>query len=136
LHPLKIERVWENGKSHVSLRHEGFFIDHRKIKVDAAPQKIFNAITKFAERFGLQQFVVDAADPDHFLLLRSQAKISGAGWLEWRVSHASSATYLTQTVFFAPRGTAGFLFWYLATPFRAVLFHKFIKNIADNSVVE
>jgi len=136
LHPLKIERVWENGKGHVSLRHEGFFIDHRKIKVDAVPEKIFNAITKFAERFGLQQFVVDAADPDHFLLLRSQAKIPGAGWLEWRVSHASSATYLTQTVFFAPRGTAGFLFWYLSTPFRAVLFHKFIKNIADNSVVE
>ena len=36
LHPLKIERVWNDDQGQVrTLRHEGFFIDHRKIKVDA-----------------------------------------------------------------------------------------------------
>ena len=52
LHPLKIERVWDDGEGQVkTLKHEGFFIDHRKIKVDAEPEKVFNSITKFAETF-------------------------------------------------------------------------------------
>ena len=123
LHPLKIERVWDDGEGHVkTLKHEGFFIDHRKIKVDAEPEKVFNTITKFAEHFGARQFVVDTIEPNHLLLLRSQFKIPGEGWLEWRVSHASSVTYLTQTVFFAPRGLAGFLYWYLLYPFHAIIF--------------
>jgi uncharacterized protein YbjT (DUF2867 family) len=137
LHPLKIERVWNEGKGHAKiLRHEGFFIDHRETKAAAAPQKIFNAITKFAERFRTQQFVVDAADPDHFLLLRSTIKIPGAGWLEWRVDQTANVTRLHQTVFFAPHGMTGFLFWYLSYLFRAALFHQLIKNVARHSVVE
>ena len=78
LHPLKIERVWDDGEGQVkTLKHEGFFIDHRKIKVDAEPEKIFDIISKFAESFGEQQFVVDTIEPDHLLLLRSQLKTPG-----------------------------------------------------------
>ena len=71
LHPLKIERVWDNGKGHVkTLKHEGFFIDHRKIKVDAEPEKVFNSIVKFAKRFEVRRFVVDSIEPNHLLLLQ------------------------------------------------------------------
>ena len=52
LHPLKIERVWDDGEGQVkTLKHEGFFIDHREIKVDAEPEKVFNIIRKFARKF-------------------------------------------------------------------------------------
>ena len=95
----------------ITLKHEGFFIDHRKIKVDAEPEKVFNSISKFAESFGARHFVVDTIEPDHFLLLRLQSKIPGQGWLEWRVGQIANSTCLTQTVFFAPRGLAGFLYW-------------------------
>jgi uncharacterized protein YbjT (DUF2867 family) len=149
LHPLKIERVWESdfgslpqyrSNQHVfktsevsviTLKHEGFFIDHRKIKVDAEPEKIFNSISKFAESFGGQRFIVDTVEPDHFLLLRWQSKTPGQGWLEWRVSQIANLTYLTQTVFFAPRGLLGFLYWYLLYPFHTLLFRNWVDKLKN-----
>jgi uncharacterized protein YbjT (DUF2867 family) len=133
LHPLKIERVWNEDEDRVkTLKHEGFFIAHRKIKVDANPEKIFNVIVKFAEKLG----VVDTVEPDRLLLLRPKFKTPGAGWLEWRISQAADSTYLTQTVFFAPHGTAGFLYWGFLYPFRAIGFHWLIKNIVRRSITE
>ena len=129
LHPLKIERVWEDGAGRIkTLKHEGFFIDYRKIKVEAPPEKIFQTIIKFAKHFEAQKFVVDNIEPNYSLLLRLQAKIPGESWIEWRViDHASSVTYLSQTVFFAPRGLAGFLFWYGSRPLREFAFYKLMK---------
>jgi uncharacterized protein YbjT (DUF2867 family) len=133
LHPLKIERVWEDGEGRVkALKHEGFFIDYRKVKVDAEPEKIFNIIQKLADQFDPQRFVVDVIKPNRLLLLRLQLKTPGQGWVEWQVG----PTYVTQTIFFAPRGLAGFAYWYLLYPFHAIIFHWLIKNIARNSVVK
>ncbi len=136
LHPLKIERVWDDGEGRVTLKHEGFFIDQRKTKVDAEPEKLFNIIEEISKQFGAQRFVVDTIEPDHLLLLRSQLKTPGDGWIEWRVGQIGNLTYLTQTVFFAPRGLAGFLYWYLLYPFCASILRRLIKNIARNSVVK
>lgn len=155
LHPLKIERVWESDfgsllgrhsnhrifkkTSEVSvntLKHEGFFIDHRKIKVNAEPEKVFGVIKKLAARLGEQQVAVDTIEPDHLLLVRSQLKTPGQGWIEWRVGQIDNLTYLTQTAFFAPRGLAAFLFWLLLYPFRVIIFNRLIKSIARNSVVK
>jgi uncharacterized protein YbjT (DUF2867 family) len=137
LHPLKIERVWDDGEDQVKiLKHEGFFIDQCKIKVNAEPEEVFKEITKFTERFGARQFVVDTIEPNHFLLLRSRLKTPGQVWVEWRVGRASNVGYLTQTVFFAPRGLAGFLYWYLLHPFCTVIFYLWVKSIARNSVVK
>jgi uncharacterized protein YbjT (DUF2867 family) len=128
LHPLKIERVWEDGEVNTkTLKHEGFFIDYRKIKVDAESEKIFNGITKFAKRFETRRFVVDTIEPGQLMLLRSRLKTSGEGWVEWRMSQSVTSTYLTQTVFFAPRGLAGFVYWYCLYPFRAFIFYWLIK---------
>jgi uncharacterized protein YbjT (DUF2867 family) len=137
LHPLKIERVWEDGKGdRKTLKHEGFFIEHRKIRVDGGLENVFNTITKFAKRFEARQFVVDTVESNHLLLLRLRQKTPGDGWIEWRVGHASSVTYLIQTIFFAPRGFAGFLYWYLSYPVRAIIFHKWVESIARNSIVK
>jgi uncharacterized protein YbjT (DUF2867 family) len=136
LHPLKIERVWDDNEGQVkTLRHEGFFIDHRKIKVDAEPEKVFNIISKIAGGVGMRRFVVDTVEPDHLLLLRLQRKTPGQGWIEWRVNRIAKSqqggdpTCVTQTVFFAPRGPAGFLYWYLLYPLRALWFRINLNRI-------
>jgi uncharacterized protein YbjT (DUF2867 family) len=141
LHPLKIERIWDDGEGRTrTLKHEGFFIDHREIKVDAEPGKVFDTITNFIMR----RFIVDAVEPDHLLLLRSQRKAPGEGWIEWRVSRIAplrglrnpTCTKLTQTIYFTPRGLGGFLYWYLLYPIHAIVFRRLLKRIARNSVVK
>jgi uncharacterized protein YbjT (DUF2867 family) len=130
LHPLQIERVWDDGEGHVkTLKHEGFFIDYRKTKVDAGTEKVFNVLSKLAAGLERQGYIVDTTEPGRLLLLRSQRKTPGAGWLEWRVSRIANLTYLTQTAFFAPRGLAGFAYWYLLYPFHILTFHNLIQKI-------
>jgi len=47
LHPLKIERVWEDSQTSAKiLKHEGFFIDHRAVQVNAETEKIFQVICR------------------------------------------------------------------------------------------
>jgi uncharacterized protein YbjT (DUF2867 family) len=137
LHPLRIERVWDDGEGCIkSLKHEGFFINYRKIKISAEPEKIFNVITRLAVELEREQYAVDTTEPNHLLLLRSQQKTPGDLWLEWRLSRDGDSTYLTQTVFFAPRGLGGFSYWYLMYPLRAIIFHRMTENIVHNSMVE
>ncbi|MBI5952075.1 MAG: DUF2867 domain-containing protein [Chloroflexi bacterium] len=130
LHPLKIERVWDDGEGYVkSLKHEGFFIDHRKIKISAEPKIIFNAITQLAAELEREKYAVDTTEPNHLLLLRSQRKTPGDLWLKWRLSRNDDSTYLTQTVFFAPRGLGGFAYWYLLYPFHILSNRAFLQRI-------
>jgi hypothetical protein len=155
LHPLKIERVWESDfgslpeyqSSHCifkktsevsvqTLKHEGFFIDHRRTQVDTEPEKVFQVIERLAEYFVTRQFAVDVVEANHLLLLRSLLKAPGEAWFEWRVVHVSSVTSVTQTVFFAPRGLAGFAYWFLLYPFRVIGFHWLVKNIVRRSKME
>ncbi len=122
LHPLKIERVWDNGNSKSkTLKHEGFFIDHRETKTTSDPAKVFEAI----EKLKIPGYVLDTAKPGELLLLRSQRKTPGAGWLEWR----RNGNTITQTFFFAPRGPLGFLYWYLIQPFHAAELRRLIKRL-------
>ena len=148
LHPLKVERIWESdfgslpektSEVYVSiLKHEGFFIDHREIKIDAGSGEVFAALTNLKMR----RFIVDTIEPNHLLLLRSQRKTPGEGWVEWRVGQIANSpqggnvTYLTQTAYFTPRGLVGFLYWYLLYPFRAIFFRRLLKRIVRNSVVK
>jgi uncharacterized protein YbjT (DUF2867 family) len=130
LHPHKVEHIWDDDERPVKIiRHEGFFIDHRKIKVDTDPEKIFDAIKKFAKGFEARGFVTETLEPGCLLLLRCQLATPGEGWVEWRMGRASNKTYLTQTIFFAPRGLAGFLLWYLSRPLRAFAFYKLMKAL-------
>jgi hypothetical protein len=41
--------------------------------------------------------------------------------------------YLSQTVFFCPRGFPGFVYWYLFYPFHIFRFRSLIKSIAEKS---
>lgn len=129
LHPHKIERVWDDRDGQMKiLRHEGFFIDHREIKVDTTPEKMFKAVKKMGGRF-----IVETIG-DNQILVRLKMRISGHGWVEWKKGRASN--YLAQTVFFTPHGFGGFLFWYLLRPFSILVFKRWLRNIAHDSVVK
>lgn len=160
LHPYRIERLWEGGQGAVKvLKHEGFFIEHRQMQVEAAPEKTFQVIRNMggrngwpfanrlwklrgwidkllrppsppAESGGCEYYRVDSIEPDHLLLLHSQLRAPGEGWLEWRVRPQGGGTRLTQTAYFAPRGLPGFLYWYLLYPLRAYILRGLIRAIA------
>ena len=164
LHPYRIERVWEDGEGAVKvLKHEGFFIEHRQMQVDAAPEKIFQVITSMggrngwpfanwlwklrgwvdrslrppspaAKSGGYDYYRIDSIEPDRLLLLHSRLKAPGEGWMEWRVTPQAEGARLTQTAYFAPRGLPGFLYWIFLYPFHAYVFRGLIRAIARRAM--
>ncbi|MBI5943738.1 MAG: DUF2867 domain-containing protein [Chloroflexi bacterium] len=119
LHPHKIERVWDSAKS---FKHEGFFIDHRLIKTQAAHEEVFDAVKKLAQQFDVESSADDA------ILARLTMKLPGSAWLEWNAGHDSDVTSLTQTLFFTPRGPLGFFFWHLLRMFHLFIFQRLKKS--------
>jgi uncharacterized protein YbjT (DUF2867 family) len=163
LHPLKMEHIWDDGEGRIKiLKHEGFFIDHRELQVDAEPEEVFDVIKemggpngwpfanwlwKLRGYFGVREFsaaagprydyyTVDAVEPNRLLLLHSQLKAPGHGWMEWRVEANGNSTRLVQTAYFTPHGFGGFLYWVLLYPFHVYVFRGLIMAIARNSVVK
>ena len=73
---------------------------------------------------------VDALEPDRLLRLRSEMKLPGEAWLEFDARACGDGrTQLTQTAFFEPRGLFGFLYWYLVSPFHALIFDRMASRI-------
>jgi uncharacterized protein YbjT (DUF2867 family) len=129
LHPHRIERIWDDRDGRKkSLRHEGFFIDHREIKADTTPEKMFAAVKKHDGRFTIETV------GENQILAHLKMKVPGQLWVEWKKGRTSN--FLAQTVFFTPRGLGGFLFWYLLRPVSIPVFNRWLKNIAHDSVVK
>jgi uncharacterized protein YbjT (DUF2867 family) len=68
--------------------------------------------------------VIDLKE-DKRLLLSSQMKLPGKGWLEFSVDDNA----LVQTVYFFPKGLWGRLYWYLTKPFHTLIFSDLAKGI-------
>ncbi|MEW6242377.1 MAG: DUF2867 domain-containing protein, partial [Chloroflexota bacterium] len=179
--PNQIEPVWTDGRRPVvNIKHEGFFINHRSLQVDAAPEDVFRIVASLGgvngwlfanwlwtlrawidnllsprrpkEREDLKDpsrtsflrgsnltvgdrldfYRVESIGTNH-LLLYSELKAPGDGWMEWQVSRVDNVTHLTQTGYFAPRGLPGFLYWYLLYPFHAFVFRGLIRAIAKKA---
>jgi uncharacterized protein YbjT (DUF2867 family) len=156
-HPSHIERVWEVGRgfgsfqtgnlnSEYSLqtsevwatfKHEGCFIDHREMKVSSSPENIFHAITNLVNQRGWDLECRES----NSLIIRERSREVGNQWIEWRVERTGreaspsgdSPTYLTQTVFFSPHGSPGFLYWILLYPFHWIRFRGLIREITAQS---
>lgn len=74
---------------------------------------------------------VEAVEPNHLLRLRAEMKVPGRAWLEFRVEPIDASTSkLSQTAFFAPRGLAGLLYWYLLYPVHSFIFSGLAKKLA------
>jgi hypothetical protein len=78
---------------------------------------------------------VEHVEPNRFVRLRAEMKVPGRAWLEFRVAPVEDGrSILTQTALFAPRGLAGWLYWYSAYPLHAIIFDGMIRRIADAAV--
>lgn len=63
------------------------------------------------------------------LLLSSQMKLPGKGWLEYSVAENN----LIQTVYFLPKGLWGRLYWHLISPFHKLIFADLTNGILDRA---
>ena len=125
-HPTYIERVWVDGNQAAkSIKHEGCFIDHREVPVRATLEKVTCVLKKFATHPPLHE--------SEGLGVREKVHFFGTQWIEWRVRRTASPTYVSQTVFFCPRGLPGFLYWYLLYPFHMLTFRGLIRKIRKQS---
>jgi uncharacterized protein YbjT (DUF2867 family) len=128
-HPLHIERVWDDGRSGTkSIRHEGCFIDHREMQIDAEPGKVLQALKHFLNR---SDAFVEVKRTDRKVLVCLKNRIAGEKWIEWRVSPAGMVTYVSQTIFFSPRGLPGFMYWYILYPIHFLKAHLLLQGIVS-----
>ena len=121
-HPDYIERVWDDGsQSTKSIKHEGCFIDHREVQVNAGLEKVECVLDKVI------------GDKEKGIRRTEQKYLFGMQWIEWRIRHITDVTYISQTVFLCPHGLPGFLYWYLLYPFHMWNFRGLIQKIAKQS---
>ena len=73
---------------------------------------------------------VEAVEPDRLLRLRAEMKVPGLAWLQFKVApHAGGGSLLTQTAFFAPKGLAGWAYWYGLYPVHSYIFSGLVRQI-------
>jgi uncharacterized protein YbjT (DUF2867 family) len=132
LHPAHVERIWDNGQ-HISksLKHEGFFVEHREAKIAASPEKIFAVLLEQADKMN---WLVEDNRPNQKLLIHKSHPF-GNRWLEWCVGQIGNLSNITQTSFFAPRGLGGFLYWYLLYPIHAPGLRRLMKVIVKRASI-
>jgi uncharacterized protein YbjT (DUF2867 family) len=130
-HPVHIERVWEDGRHGVtSIKHEGCFIDHLEMQLDAEPNNVLRVIKQWIDR---QTNLGKVKLINEQIIVCVKDQFAGEKWIEWRVRQIANLTHLSQTVFFSPRGLPGFLYWYLLYPFHIMEYRGLIQSIAQQS---
>jgi uncharacterized protein YbjT (DUF2867 family) len=77
---------------------------------------------------------VEAVEHDRLIRLRAEMKVPGKAWLEFQsIPQADGNTLLTQSAYFAPRGLAGFLYWYFLYPIHSFIFSGLIGRVAKRA---
>jgi uncharacterized protein YbjT (DUF2867 family) len=81
---------------------------------------------------------VEVAQQNRLLRLRSEMKAPGRLWLQFEAhGRPQVETLATQTLYYAPRGLLGLLYWYLFYPLHALVFSGLIRRVAqmaENSI--
>lgn len=70
------------------------------------------------------------------LLLRSEMKMPGSGWLEFKIEKIDDQHSLSVTNYFHTTGLWGKVYWYTFMPFHHFIFRHLIERIEDNSRIE
>ena len=79
----------------------------------------------------LDFYRVEVIEINRLVRLRAELKAPGNGWIEWSIrSHPAGGLTLSQIAYFAPKGTSGFLYWYLLLPVHRLVFTGLLKAIA------
>jgi len=132
LSPKHIEHVWDDDQRRVkSLKHEGCFILHREIQGNISAEKMFQAILRFVHKPNWQ---VELDESNERIIVCVKDQPAGEKWIEWRIGQIADLTTLTQTVFFAPHGLPGFLYWILLYPFHVIALRGLIRALAREVV--
>ena len=77
---------------------------------------------------------VEAVEAGRSLRLRAEMKVPGLAWLEFQsLPQPGGGTLLTQTAYFAPRGVAGSLYWYVLYPIHGFIFSGMIRRIGERA---
>lgn len=82
---------------------------------------------------------VEAVEPGRLLRLRAEMKVPGRAWLQFESFEngpdeaGTVRSRLVQTAFFAPKGLAGLLYWYLLYPVHAVIFDRLAERIVERA---
>jgi len=77
---------------------------------------------------------VEAVEPNRSLRLRAEMKLPGQAWLEFQTLPAQDqTTRLVQIAYFAPKGLAGFLYWYALYPAHSLIFSGLIRRIQEQA---
>ncbi len=92
---------------------------HRKIKISTN--------LHISEVPGLWE-TIDLIDHQRLLLL-SQKKIPGKGWLEFILTSRE----ITITVYFIPSGLTGRSYWYMSLPFHHLILREMAKELTKNT---
>ena len=75
---------------------------------------------------------VEAVERCRLLRLRAEMKVPGLAWLELAVEQDPvGRTIFRQRALFHPRGLAGHAYWWLVTPFHALVFGGMQRNMAQ-----
>jgi uncharacterized protein YbjT (DUF2867 family) len=118
LDPEQVEPIWRQNHQPVrSFKHAGFCILQRQVNLKAEAWVVLDTIqrritnTKKYELVNAQEWVTESGS-EKVLLLRSNQKLPGLLWQEWRLKNTDNNTNTTQTTLFAPKGLTGFLGWY------------------------
>jgi uncharacterized protein YbjT (DUF2867 family) len=82
----------------------------------------------------LDFFRVEKIEPGRMLGLKAEMKLPGEGWLRFEVTpYGEDRAQLIQTVYFAPKGLPGIVYWYLLYPLHGLIFGRMIKGLAKRS---
>jgi len=77
---------------------------------------------------------VEHVAPGNLLRLRAEMKLPGNAWLQFETTPlAETESRLTQTAFFASRGLAGLLYWYLLYPIHGLIFSGMIRELVSQA---
>lgn len=74
---------------------------------------------------------VEATEPDRLIRLRTEMRLPGEAWLEWRITPDGAGSHLDQRALFYPRGLFGRLYWYALIPFHALIFKRMAQKLAE-----
>jgi len=106
-HPDRVERVWDPAAPELSLKHEGFVIDHCSLRSGLSLAKMWKSLG------APEGFRMEASVPPEWMLLKAGQAFGGQHWLEWKLHERGDGSQLSLTSFFAGRGLPGHALWYL-----------------------
>ena len=84
----------------------------------------------------LDFFMVEEIRPGELLLLRTNFKMPGQGWLAFRLQEEENGTQkgtrIFMQIFFDPKGMGGLLYWKALLPIHRILFGSTLKKLDES----